>query len=43
MIASQMPIEKKRDIAHYVIDNSGTREETREQVDRLWSDALEVR
>jgi len=43
MIASQMPIERKRDIAHHVIDNSGTREETREQVDRLWSDALEVR
>jgi dephospho-CoA kinase len=43
MIASQMPIEKKLDIAHYVIDNSRTREETREQVDRLWSDELEVR
>jgi len=43
MIASQMPIDKKREIAHHVIDNSGTREETRDQVDRLWHDALEVR
>jgi dephospho-CoA kinase len=43
MIASQMPIDNKREIAHHVIDNSGTREETRDQVDRLWHDALEVR
>jgi len=43
MIASQMPIDKKREIAHHVIDNSGTPEETRDQVDRLWRDALEVR
>jgi dephospho-CoA kinase len=43
MIASQMPIDKKREIAHHVIDNSGTRGETRDQVDRLWRDALEVR
>jgi dephospho-CoA kinase len=43
MIASQMPIDKKREIAHHVIDNSGTREETRAQVDRLWHDALGVR
>jgi dephospho-CoA kinase len=43
MIASQMPIDKKREIAHHVIDNSGTRGETRDQVDRLWRDAIEVR
>jgi dephospho-CoA kinase len=43
MIASQMPIERKREIAHHVIDNSGTREETREQVDRLWSEELAAR
>jgi dephospho-CoA kinase len=36
MIASQMPIEEKRRRAHHVIDNSGTREETRTQVENLW-------
>jgi dephospho-CoA kinase len=36
MIAAQMPIEEKRRRAQHVIDNSGTREETRAQVERLW-------
>jgi dephospho-CoA kinase len=43
MIASQMPIEKKRPLAAYLIDNSGSREATREQVDRIWREALSVR
>ena len=36
MIAAQMPIEEKRKLAHHVIDNSGSREETRQQVEWLW-------
>ena len=35
VIASQMPIEQKRRRAHHVIDNSGSREETRKQVAEL--------
>jgi dephospho-CoA kinase len=38
MIAAQMPIEEKRKLAHRVIDNSGTREETRRQVEKLWTE-----
>jgi dephospho-CoA kinase len=40
MIAAQMPIEEKRALAHHVIDNSGTREATAQQVRRLWDDVL---
>jgi dephospho-CoA kinase len=36
MIAAQMPIEEKRRLAHHVIDNSGTLEETRAQVVQEW-------
>ncbi|MHB8587982.1 MAG: dephospho-CoA kinase [Candidatus Dormibacteraceae bacterium] len=36
MIAAQMPIEEKRKLAPHVIDNSGTREATRRQVERTW-------
>ena len=36
MIATQMPIEDKRRLAHHVIDNNGTIEETRAQVEQLW-------
>ena len=36
MIAAQMPIEEKRKLAHHVIDNSGSRESTRQQVEWLW-------
>lgn len=36
MVASQMPIEEKRSRAPHVIDNSGTREETRRQVEAIW-------
>ncbi|MCL6548260.1 MAG: dephospho-CoA kinase [Alicyclobacillus sp.] len=35
-IAAQMPIEEKRRLADYVIDNTGTLKHTREQVERLW-------
>ena len=37
MIAAQMPIDEKRRRAHHVIDNSGTREETRRQVEEVWA------
>jgi dephospho-CoA kinase len=43
MISAQMPIEEKRKLAHHVIDNSGTIEATRQQVQRLWDDVLAVR
>lgn len=34
-IASQLDIEKKRDLADHVIDNSGSQQETRAQVEKL--------
>lgn len=36
MIAAQMPIENKRGLAHHVINNSATREETLTQVRAIW-------
>ena len=38
MIAAQMPIEEKRALANHVIDNSGSREATRKQVQTIWKD-----
>ncbi len=43
MIAAQMPIEEKCGRAQHVIDNSGTREHTREQVRALWSELSTAR
>ncbi len=40
MIAAQMPMDEKRRLSPLVIDNSGSREETREQVKRLWDSVL---
>jgi dephospho-CoA kinase len=40
VIAAQMPIEEKRRLAHHVIDNSGTIEETRAQVEQFWAKLL---
>ena len=37
MIAAQTPIDEKRRRAHHVIDNSGSREETRRQVEEIWA------
>jgi dephospho-CoA kinase len=37
MLAAQMPIEEKRLLADFVIDNDGTRDETRRQVDEVWT------
>ncbi|PWV99450.1 dephospho-CoA kinase [Paenibacillus cellulosilyticus] len=36
-IGLQMDIERKRSMANWVIDNSGTLEETRKQVEQLWN------
>src|SRR5919204_3123206 len=35
-LATQLPIEEKKALAAYVIDNSGNREQTLEQVRRVW-------
>ena len=37
VIAAQMPIDDKRRRAHHVIDNSGTPEQTRRQVEEMWA------
>jgi len=37
MLAAQMPIQEKRSLADIVIDNNGTRDETRDQVDKAWT------
>jgi dephospho-CoA kinase len=41
VIAAQMPIDEKRARAQHVIDNSGTKEATREQVQRIWREMTE--
>jgi dephospho-CoA kinase len=41
VIAAQMPIDEKRDRATHVIDNTGSRESTREQVERLWRSLIQ--
>ena len=43
MIAAQMLIEEKRKLAHHVIDNSGSREATRQQVQGLWRQLFGVK
>jgi dephospho-CoA kinase len=43
MIAAQMPIDDKRGRAQHVIDNSGTREATREQVEKVWAEIASAR
>lgn len=39
-INAQMPIDKKRDRATWVIDNSGSLDETEAQVDEIWSEIV---
>lgn len=36
ILASQLPIDQKRELADFVIDNGGSREETRRQVGEIW-------
>ena len=42
-MAAQLPQEKKVGLADYVIDNSGTREATRVQVEQTWQLILEAK
>lgn len=37
IIAAQMPIDEKRRRAHHVIDNSGSLDDTRRQVEEMWA------
>jgi len=37
MIATQMPIDEKRRRSHHIVDNSGTVEQTRKQVEEVWA------
>ena len=39
----ELTIEEKRELATHVIDNRGSRDETRDQVGRIWREALSVR
>ena len=39
-ITSQMSLDEKRDRATWVIDNSGSLDETEAQVDDLWSELM---
>jgi dephospho-CoA kinase len=43
MIAAQMPIDEKRGRAQHVIDNSGTRDSTRAQVEKVWAEIASAR
>jgi dephospho-CoA kinase len=36
-LAAQLPLDDKRALATHVVDNSGGREETRAQVERIWA------
>jgi dephospho-CoA kinase len=40
-IAAQLPIDEKREMADYVIDNSGSRQETAAQVRKLYTELTE--
>jgi dephospho-CoA kinase len=37
MLAAQMPIDEKRPLATFVIDNDGSLEQTRRQVEEVWA------
>ncbi len=37
ILKSQIPIDEKRQFADFIVDNSGSMDETREQVEELWS------
>jgi dephospho-CoA kinase len=43
IIAAQMPIDEKRGRARHVIDNSGSRDATRAQVEKLWAEISSAR
>lgn len=41
-LSTQMVLEKKVEQADYVIDNSGTRDETRSQVEKVWAELIQL-
>ena len=43
IIAAQMPIDEKRSRAQHVVDNSGDRQKTRAQVEKLWAEIAAAR
>ena len=43
IIAAQMPIDEKRSRAQHVVDNSGDRDKTRAQVEKLWAEISPAR
>ncbi len=43
IIGTQIPIDQKRERAQHVIDNSGPREATRKQVDKIWAEIASAR
>ena len=43
IIAAQMPIDEKRSRAQHVVDNSGDRDRTRAQVEKLWAEISPAR
>jgi len=42
MLSSQLPIEGKRGYADFIVDNSGSVEETRRQVEEVWKKLKEI-
>ena len=42
MLAAQMPIDEKRPLATFVIENDGSLEKTRRQVEEVWARALSL-
>jgi dephospho-CoA kinase len=42
MIRSQLPIEEKRGYADFIVDNSGTLDQTRRQVEEIWKKLKEI-
>ena len=42
-LSTQMVLDKKVEQADYVIDNSGTRDETQAQVQKVWEELIEWR
>jgi dephospho-CoA kinase len=38
ILAAQWPLAEKKALAHYVVDNCGSREDTRSQVNDIWRD-----
>ena len=43
MIRSQIPVDEKKGYCDLIVDNSGTENETREQVEKLWAKLQKLR